>query len=414
MLTSFFLESSKVKGITVDIVVIGTSNSIKANSGMLKSMKLEHKVIQLSVGRVPFYYHIKTILNNREVLEAADCVIIDHYINDINFYADKLGEEYEQLLKEFYKLIASLNVNVINILFPIFDISKHKNNNWYRSVLSLSKTYAINIIDLNLLPLEEMDYDDPIHIGNEISYHIGTLLSACLNRLSSLKKPSGGEVSNSLWRVIEASDLKYNTSELSVLKVYKNSLVNLEYLDLKSTLHIPLKSEEKILSLGYLNPKQVKGNSAITINEQSFTLDGTGYFHEALLDTFSGDVYVTPVTEDGKYPNLILRNDNAQDNFNHAYLVDMLIYNPRADYETKQAIRECLNISIDLFITHITNIKNLMPEVEPSTVDFLRDHSLEIKGDNFSLAFDLMKIAQRFRPTGQLINKTIRQFKKKN
>lgn len=397
----------------MNIVVIGTSNSIKANSGMLKYIRREHNVTQLSVGRVPFYYHIKTILQNRELLELSDCVIIDHYVNDMNFYSDKLGAEYKLLLHEFYKLAASLNVHVINILFPIFKINNHRNFEWYNYVLELTRKYRLGLVDLNLLTLDELDYDDSIHIGNEISYHVGVVLGASLNRLASTDRPCGGRIVKSPFSVIEASGFKCTTSDKSSIKAYKNSLIDIKYLDLKSKASISLQDQDKVLSLGYLNPKGTKGKSAIKINNQSFTLDGIGYFHEALMQPFFGDIVFSPVYGKGDFPNLVLRKNNSREDFSYVYLVDILVYSSLEDSDIVMATRDELCIDIDNFKAHIYSIKNLIPKVRPAAVDFLRDYSLSVEEADFSLAVDLMRLAQRNRPDGVLINTKVREFKRK-
>ena len=104
------------------IVVLGTSNSVMGNKGFLQSLSISHEVIQLSSGRVPFYYHVLTLMKHLDVVMEADVVLLDHYVNDVNYYSRMMGDDYHQNLDEFYMSLSSLNVRILNVLFPIFGI----------------------------------------------------------------------------------------------------------------------------------------------------------------------------------------------------------------------------------------------------------------------------------------------------
>ena len=218
------------------IVVVGTSNSVIGNKGYLVSLGVEHNIVQLSQGRTNFYHHITTILNNREMIEAADVLIIDHYVNDVNFYYEKLEAEYSDICEQFYQLLSALNTHVVNILFPIIDLKTRESFEVYRVVNNLSKQYKINLLDLNTYKLNNSFFRDKIHINTATSYALGIVLSSALNELVSMNdKPNDGVYEEPPFIVKRFQDLvKENPLR------FQNSLVDIEYIELEKPVSISL------------------------------------------------------------------------------------------------------------------------------------------------------------------------------
>lgn len=98
----------------------------------MAALKEQHEVINLSVGRTPVLMHIKTILDKKEEIEQGDILIIDHYINDMMSYAADYGSDYQVYVEDLYKILSSLNINTINLLFPILRYKCHKNVIYYQ------------------------------------------------------------------------------------------------------------------------------------------------------------------------------------------------------------------------------------------------------------------------------------------
>ncbi|MDN2664389.1 hypothetical protein OW492_13515 [Psychromonas sp. 14N.309.X.WAT.B.A12] len=118
------------------IIIVGTSNSVMGNKGFIESLRIDNEVIQLSSGRTPFLCTLKTIMLNQKLIESSDILIIDHYINDINFYVLEKGPDYIKMVKDFYIYLSSLNVNVLNLMFPILGLKSRKAYNFMKKLLN--------------------------------------------------------------------------------------------------------------------------------------------------------------------------------------------------------------------------------------------------------------------------------------
>lgn len=68
------------------------------------ALKEKHEVIKLSVGRTPVTMHLKMIMEKKEEIEQGDVLIIDHYINDMMYYAAVYKEDYLVHMEDLYKL----------------------------------------------------------------------------------------------------------------------------------------------------------------------------------------------------------------------------------------------------------------------------------------------------------------------
>ena len=230
------------------IVVIGTSNSVKGNKGFIEALRLNHEVIQLSSGRNPFFYHIRTIENNRDIIKSCDLLIIDHYVNDVNFYRNSLGIEYENICKIFYRYLNSLNIYVLNLLFPIKDIQKRETRIYYDFILNLSRANFISVIDLNCYDFPPHYYEDSIHITNDVSYIFGLFLGDLLIDILIDQKLEPDTSFINPFSLINLSSIY--TSNLA--NIYCNKLVNIKYIDVQETFLIKIAETSRLLSIGYL------------------------------------------------------------------------------------------------------------------------------------------------------------------
>ena len=164
------------------IYVIGTSNSVMRNGwvfGLKHNKNLE--VINLSVGRTPSLMHLSKVMLHSKELKEADLIIIDHIINDINYYIPKIGDSYHKYIKDFYILISSLGVPILNLIFPIYNLGNRENGiKNLEKIVELCKQFSIYYINFNTLNLSFDYYEDDVHLRAELAYFIGLELSKVL------------------------------------------------------------------------------------------------------------------------------------------------------------------------------------------------------------------------------------------
>ena len=106
------------------VAIIGTSNSIMGERGYVKALRNSFAVDNLSIGRTPIHRHIALLSRQRARLAAADLIILEHYVNDIVFYAKAFHDmgrfdEYMAHAEKFYRGLAALSLPVVNVFSPV-------------------------------------------------------------------------------------------------------------------------------------------------------------------------------------------------------------------------------------------------------------------------------------------------------
>ena len=370
------------------IVVLGTSNSVMGNKGFIQALSLTHDVVQLSSGRVPFYYHILTALKNIDVIENADLVLIDHYVNDVNYYARRMGEDYLKGLEEFYLFLSSLNVRILNLFFPIFDISKLPSFWVLEKVKELSGSHSISYLDLNEVGFTENNFANEEHINHSASYALGLILSRELKLDGMGEKPTGGELVSNPYSYFDATSFEGS----GVVSNFKNSLLSIDYLDLKTELILDLHESQRLISLGYLKPKLKQGHSGVSINMNDVGLSDHGYFHEVVNFPVFGRLSLCPiVSADAEIRNLIGRGTSSGE-FSYTYLVDFLVYDERKQMVVTRAERNVFSINCE-GIVQITERLSLVATEKPilsnKTIKVIRDYAIDLESQDMKASLEV-------------------------
>ena len=397
------------------IVVVGTSNSVIGNKGYLVSLGVEHNIVQLSQGRTNFYHHITTILNNREMIEAADVLIIDHYVNDVNFYYEKLEAEYSDICEQFYQLLSALNTHVVNILFPIIDLKTRESFEVYRVVNNLSKQYKINLLDLNTYKLNNSFFRDKIHINTATSYALGIVLSSALNELVSMNdKPNDGVYEEPPFIVKRFQDLvKENPLR------FQNSLVDIEYIELEKPVSISLDPSVQLLSIGFIKLQNSFDGMGVEINGIKYGLNGFRVAQEAFVNKHQGRVEIKPLLgTHSNVRNLMDRGAPISGSFGSCLLVNMLFIDRGIEAKINLANRSFNNIKLNKFVEVASKLNNGFEEdrgvsaMSKKSVDLIRDTAVSIENTNVRVAKELMQIAHLARPHGPFIKKKIKEYER--
>lgn len=381
------------------IGVIGTSNSVMI-SNYIDALKIDFEVVNFSSGRVPVFYHIRTLLSFQAEISSCDYIIIDHYINDYNFYSNKLGADYIKHIENFYLMLSGLNIPIVNMLFPIFRIDN--DTCYYKDVLRLSNEYGFHSLNLNDYDFQKEHFSDSVHLIKEVSFFIGLELSNYLtnNDLDVVSHINLSEEPN--YYIVSAKDISTQTT--AQLFSFKNSLMSFDYIEVGSNIRIDIRKESVLVSIGYYNPER---NAAygISIDEHSYVLSGVKYFHEAILsESTASTIRLGPLAQEDKAESLMGRETmQGKELFFSANIVELLMFtNTFSQNKIKSAHTK---IDLDLNI----RLKGLFPVnsrlIAEADIDIIRDAATEIGERDLDLSLDLIRIAKRTRPRGPFIIK---------
>lgn len=225
------------------IHILGTSNSVIGQSGYVEALRLRHEVTNRSAGRNGFAYHISQILQHRATIEASDLLIVDHYGNDTNLYRGVYGARYPRYLESFYQLLATLNLPVVNVMFPRRVTRYPKVRGMVRD---MADRYGITTLDLSDAGFRPEHFLDPYHIDRHASYMLGIFLGQAVARLTA-HRPQGGSLTGCPFRVIPACDIAPDLP----LRHFSNSIADVDYVLLDRECPLPLRRGERVISVGY-------------------------------------------------------------------------------------------------------------------------------------------------------------------
>jgi hypothetical protein len=299
------------------IFVIGTSNSVMRGN-YASALKEKHEVINLSVGRTPVIMHLNMIMEKKEEIEQGDVLIIDHYINDMMYYAAVYKEDYLVYVEDLYKLIASLNINAINLLFPIDGYKQHPSFSHYQQLVELGKKYKITRLDLNKSGFLSDDYTDYIHLKNEKSYEFGLWLEAELNQQNWLK-PTDGEILENPYTILHFQNLKTNRP----IRHFTNSLVNINFIRITDVIEIDTQGLGELIAFSYFRTNN--SCDGIWLNERPIVTSGNGYYVDLFDEKFlpADKLVIKPMLEQGGFhsPN---KFEYVEGQFEGAKLVELI------------------------------------------------------------------------------------------
>jgi hypothetical protein len=381
------------------IGVIGTSNSVMVNN-YIAALKIDFEVVNFSSGRVPVFFHIRTFLNFKAEISSCDYIIIDHYINDYNFYNNKLGTDYIKHIENFYLMLSGLNIPIVNMFFPVFGIDN--DSCYYKDVLRLSNEYGFYSLNLNDYDFQKEHFSDSIHLIKEISFLVGLELSNYLknNNLDIVSRINFSEDPN--YYIVSAKDISSQTT--TRLFSFKNRLMNFDYIEIGSSIYIDIKEGATLVSIGYYNPEK-DVSYGISIDGHNYSLSGVKYFHEAISSQSTDSIInLRPLTQEDKAESLMGRESvQSKELFFRANIVELLLFtNTFSQNKIKSA-----HVKIDLDLN--TRLKGLFPVnsrlIAETDIDIIRDAATKIGERDLNLSLDLISIAKRTRPKGPFIIK---------
>lgn len=390
------------------VYVLGTSNSIIGIRGYVEALKMSHYVLNKSCGRNSLFYHVAHILQNREAIEACDFLLVDHYGNDANHYGGVLGESYDTYLEYFYFLLSTLNVHVVNIMFPR---RRHVFKEVHEKVVKVANQYNITTVDLGQLEFRREHFIDDFHIDRFTSYMLGMFLSREIDRVSN-DVPHGGVLNRFPMRVIAAKQLCSDEA----LQTFSNSLVSVEYFSLESSFSTSLAASERVVSLGYFRAFNEVKSQAFCVNSvmAGVVARDKGFFQEYVGEIEPGRVELVPILGQNENVPVMAKRGQTSGKFVPPCLVNLLTIDDSAKCEGGSASRDLLKFDLSGLIVSIDSCKSKAissEEIPDGAIDKIRDTAVSMESENLNIASGLMRIAALYRPTGPFIVKKNSEYK---
>lgn len=402
------------------IYILGTSNSVRGNTGYVQALRLHHDVTNRSSGRNTLVYHIAHILENRQAIEAHDILIIDHQGNDRQFYRRNFEQEYDYYLRTFYQLLATLNVPIVNLMFPrqadLFPGVGER-------VRKMADEFRFATIDLYQAKFRSAFFSDKIHINKFTSYMFGLFLSHSLGH-SIPPRPTGGQLTDYPLRLVRAPEV---APDLPVQR-FKNSVTNIEYVELDRERRLPFLRDETLASLGYFRAFDQGLNQGFVLDGRPFGVvaEDKGYFHELVTPGLGLKTSIGPVKGRHSKLKVLLRDMDVSGRFARPCLVNLLAHDPARKFSGQFANHQPFEIEIEGLsagveaafakanATGIAAGKAALgerPVIAGETIAYLRDTALQLTETDPQRAADLLALAQFLRPRGRFIARQLQRLR---
>lgn len=400
------------------IYILGTSNSVIGVKGYAEALGLRHNVTNRSSGRSSLAYHVCHILQNRVEIEAHDLLIIDHYGNDANFYRGFFGEKYSKYLAMYYQLLATLNVPVLNLMFPRLT---QKYPEVHGLVRDIAERHGITSVDLNEAGFRRDHFMDAVHINYHSSYMMGIFLSQALD-CGIGPKPIGGELNGYPLRVIPAREFAPDLP----LKYLNTRVSRVEYVQLDRERPLLLEKDEKVISIGYYRDKNETLNQGFVLDGKPYGLvaNDAGFFQEMASVTLGVQTSIAPITGYHDKVEVLARRGRVSGEFALPFLVNLLVKSSSRSFSGHLASHKVFEVPMTGLISAIdatsakvkrelSEAEPARPVVRPAAINYLRDTALKMEDSELDRAIDLMEIAHFLRPQGPLIARKLKELRRK-
>lgn len=286
-------------------------------------------------------YHIAQILQNRAEIESYDLLIIDHYVNDAQFYFGFFGDRYGEFLELFYKLLATLNVPVLNIMFPAQKSNFAAVPGLVREAADKHRITTVDLFQAGFLPRH---FKDDIHINQEASFMVGVFLSKSLAGAMG-HRPEGGALMGYPLRVIPAGDVAPDLP----LQQFENRVSKFEFVQLDAERQLPLVGDESVCSVGYFRGFKVA-------LQQGFVLDGKpcgflegdrGFFQEMASLSDNIRTTIAPMVGAHQRIKVLARKARISGEFGPPCLSNVIAYDPSRAFSGKLANHQLFDVPMD-------------------------------------------------------------------
>ena len=389
----------KCEVITMDVTVIGTSNSVIGRNGYIQAMVDNNiKVNNFSLGRSSHFHHLMTIIENIDIIEKSSAVIIDHLSNPV------FGEcyAYKEELKDLYKVLSSLNTNVIILQMPVTWTFPNQWIDIIKVSKELANNYNITFVDLNEISFVKSNFKDHSHINEYSSYVFGCYLSSFLKSFNGKPKTGNSKDLFNSYKILYPEETEK----------YINTLVDVDFLKLTSLLLVN-NVMGRLLAVKYLSG----GQSYFAINSKNYFLKD-GDFNHVYVEAFKDNIYIDKSIKLEPHKNgcslPVLRGSSHYPSEIPGFLkIISLILKikcpsviPATDRKSKMFYFDNVNSHIN----HLNRFDHINSSIDEDAVNLLRDAAILLEDKDLKQSIKLMKKATAMRPSGVFIKNKLNEY----
>ncbi|AYF02103.1 hypothetical protein PY32053_02506 [Paracoccus yeei] len=410
------------------IAVLGTSNSVMKN-GYTTALSSQCEVIRIVSGRKPVFGVLQALMANLDRLRDCDMIVLDHYINDMAFYADHIPPEiYRRHVLNLYALLAAIGTPVVSLLLPLRDLDP--GNAHYRFVREEGLRHGFALIDLNGQGFKWHHFWDRLHLRHHVAYMVGLRLSEILRlsartQLLSHRRPPALPAPLP-YTVIPAAEI----ARANGLKTQRltNAILDTDYVDVPvQPIRIPVSDccsfPVELLSVGLINRGTDHSAARLMAGEQPrcLAMHEVGYFHEYLDPgiQLQGDPMISSNTQAFACRFLFDRRPVLPEGTPKppARLSEVLLYDG-GTVPIRADLPAGLKIAVPGIVDEVTaaldsiDLHELHPERTARAVNTLRDTAVALETHDTALSLQLMRIAAAMRPAGQFLVSKVREYER--
>ncbi len=251
----------------MNIVILGTSNSVMHDNYVDALISSGHNVKNLSVGKVDILYSIATFLRRHDDLEQSDLIILDITVNLCNWVLSE-GDILYTHISNFYQMISSVNVPVLSINFPsLGQKNVPKSREMAKFIRDIDQKFGFLELDLMTLDLPGVFWQNKDHLCRHVSYGMGLILGHLLLK-EKFNVPKGGKLFSHPYQLMDTEQLAQHKYEIEQIQTSRASEKFIR-LNQKTVFHSPDGVKAQFVGLGTVMPKNTSGG--MVINESHST-----------------------------------------------------------------------------------------------------------------------------------------------
>lgn len=406
------------------ISILGTSNSV-LKGGYTAALAVEFQADNLSSGRVPVHALIHKVMLEQDRLRTAQVIVVDHWVNDVlEYLANVPSDEYRTHLRNFYALLAQLGVPVVNVFFPILNLTQ-RDRDHLALLRQMSLDHGFDVVDLNDSGFEQHHLSDRAHLKRNIAFTFGLRLAPHLRRVAAEAAPVEQRPLVTPYRAI---DLPTHLTIPGLMRGrFETALLQADYLQVSAQPIIvrwpaELSDSSRLVSIGFVNETAQSSGMVLSSAECSrkLLLDLRGYYHDVLAEPIGHAPTLTflPPSGNDKYQPISGRNHKADlgARLQPARLCNLLFHDPGMDMQAPTPAKRgrVMDFSdmgrvAESAVEHV-QVSDLHPRNTDTLVNVLRNTALRIEEQDLAASAVLMRIASLARPNANFIRQKFKEY----
>ncbi|WP_371225804.1 hypothetical protein [Roseovarius sp. 2305UL8-3] len=274
------------------IVVIGASNSIIGERGYIDALRETNEVTNLSAGDIPVFFVLSKILTRQHDIAQADYVILDHTISDRIAYFPKLREHYTRQIEDIYRVLMSINPNVICVVFPL-NLPTTNNEKYLEELEDICLRHNVHFVNLQPIVAEPAFFEEIAHVHCEVSYLMGLSLSRFIAGL----KPHQRIAAEALRHPYIICEARSVFPGKEVFR-FKSSLAEADYVVIDDRMALEFEREHQALYIEYVVIRDDPKWLAMNVNGAAHYYGGLDITGDVMSGDASRSFVFSPVDDE--------------------------------------------------------------------------------------------------------------------